>query len=846
MAITRIDQTDVHQITSGQVIVDLTTAVKEVVENGLDAKATQIDITFKNYGKDSIVVTDNGSGIEEQDFESICLKHYTSKLSSFSDVETVSTFGFRGEAMSSLCAISDVIVTTATAKTTPQAWCVEFNQMGRISSKKMTSRPIGTTVEISKLFERLPVRRIDLVKNIKREYHKAIAFLQCYALVSTGVRMIVRHIDARGRKSVVFSTSGSKELKRNITSLFGSGGARGLEAVDFTVSVPSKFHQGVQEIRFSGFISNASFGQGRSSSDRQFWYINGRPVHLPRFSKAVNEMYKKFNHLQYPMIVLVLFMDQKFVDINVTPDKRTVMVSNEAKILESLREKLDGIFSANDVRIPVNDNVTERISERNNSVRQFTLESFSLKSDDTSSIPNTDEEDEISDSKDETEREKDENEPGKGENELVKVQGEHVKGENEPVKVQEEPEEVQNEHEMVQDEHELVQDEPEKIEDEPEKVQNEYEKIEYDPVSCKMDNTSLKKKPQEREVDEFSTIADDNIKETSSFEKEKVQSTYSQSSQSILKSTSPILSPTIEVSRQESLSDFKLESSPIRTNMSRNDIIDSTQKRVEKVCFATFGQEREIDASKFDMKLRFLKRMRLVEQESSSKRQRLDDITDTNNAEKLLTLTVTKSDFMEMKIIGQFNLGFILVTRKNRNTGSVDMFIVDQHASDEKYNFERLQRDTKFQSQPLVVPQVLELNAVDEMIVSNNVDLFEKNGFKIRVKDDETTGRKIELLALPFSKNTQFNLMDFYELINMVREDEGNSSLRPTKVRSMFAMRACRSSIMIGRALKRSTMTKVIRHLSGLDKPWNCPHGRPTMRHLVELQGWSTFKKDCY
>ncbi|KAF6007796.1 hypothetical protein HII13_004467 [Brettanomyces bruxellensis] len=810
MAITRIDQTDVHQITSGQVIVDLTTAVKEVVENGLDAKATQIDITFKNYGKDSIVVTDNGSGIEEQDFESICLKHYTSKLSSFSDVETVSTFGFRGEAMSSLCAISDVIITTATAKTTPQAWCVEFNQMGRISSKKMASRPIGTTVEISKLFERLPVRRIDLVKNIKREYHKAIAFLQCYALVSTGVRMIVRHIDARGRKSVVFSTSGSKELKRNITSLFGSGGAHGLEAVDFTVSVPANFHQGVQEIRFSGFISNASFGQGRSSSDRQFWYINGRPVHLPRFSKAVNETYKKFNHLQYPMIVLVLFMDQKFVDINVTPDKRTVMVSNETKILESLRVKLDDIFSSNDVRIPVNDNVTERISERNNSVRQFTLESFSLKSDDTSSIPNTDKDDEISDSKDETEREKDENESRKGENELVKVQ--------------EEPEEVRNEHEMVQDEHELVQDEPEKIEDEPEKVQNKYEKIEYDP---------------EREVEEFSTIADDNIKETSSFEKEKVQSTYSQS-------TSPILSPTIEVSRQESLPDFKLESSPIRTNMSRNDIIDSTQKKVEKVCFTTFGREREIDSSKFDMKLRFLKRMRLVEQESSSKRQRLDDITDTNNAEKLLTLTVTKSDFMEMKIIGQFNLGFILVTRKNRNTGSVDMFIVDQHASDEKYNFERLQRDTKFQSQPLVVPQVLELNAVDEMIVSNNVDLFEKNGFKIRVKDDESTGRKIELLALPFSKNTQFNLMDFYELINMVREDEGNSSLRPTKVRSMFAMRACRSSIMIGRALKRSTMTKVIRHLSGLDKPWNCPHGRPTMRHLVELHGWSTFKKDCY
>ncbi len=838
MTIRRIDQTDVHQITSGQVIVDLTTAVKEIVENGLDAGASQIDVTFKDYGKSSIVVTDNGSGIEEQDFANICLKHYTSKLCDFSDVESVSTFGFRGEAMSSLCAIAHVNITTATTKTAPQAWSIEYDSMGSISSKKMTSRPKGTTVEVSNLFERLPVRRIDLVKNIKREYHRAVSFLQCYALVSTGVRMIVRHIDSRGRKSIVLSTSGTKELKQNINSVFGSNSARGLESVDFTVSVPAKFHQGEEDIDFSGFISNASFGQGRSSPDRQFWYINGRPVHLPRFSKAVNETYKKFNHLQYPTVVLVLSMDQKFVDVNVTPDKRTVMLSNEAKILDSLRSKLSDIFGANDVRIPVNDNATGRIAERNNPIKQFTLESFSLKSDQGSQSPSDDETSEDESVKPEVKEVK--SLSSFKHDEVIKNEPKTSRfGKSDEMEPDESTADLQKETEMRKYATFSARDPEEGLDMKSNEMQSK--------AGVMSDEVSI----SDRKSDELSKagLNNDEMSKASPNDDEvtKPDLQGERREQSTLKSKSPICPPAAEVTNHECVPKLRLASPPVKElNIARNSFQEATQRRIDKINFGTFGKETTVETKKLDMELGFLKRMHLVEQELVRKEQRLDDITDVNNAEKLLTLTVTKSDFMEMKIVGQFNLGFILVTRKNKNTGCVDLFIVDQHASDEKYNFERLQRDTKFQSQPLVVPQRLELNAIDEMIVSNNVNIFEKNGFKIRVREDENTGQKVELLALPFSKNTQFDLMDFYELINMVREDEGNISLRPSKVRNMFAMRACRSSIMIGRALKKSTMTKVIRHLSGLDKPWNCPHGRPTMRHLVELQGWGTFKEDCH
>lgn len=100
-----IDQKSVHQICSGQVVLTIATAMKELVENSLDAGATNIDIKLKNHGADVLEVNDNGSGVEPLNFEALTLKHHTSKLRDFSDLTSVETFGFRGEALSSLCAL---------------------------------------------------------------------------------------------------------------------------------------------------------------------------------------------------------------------------------------------------------------------------------------------------------------------------------------------------------------------------------------------------------------------------------------------------------------------------------------------------------------------------------------------------------------------------------------------------------------------------------------------------------------------------------------------------------------------------------------------------------------------
>lgn len=200
-----------------------------------------------------------------------------------------------------------------------------------------------------------------------------------------------------------------------------------------------------------------------------------------------------------------------------------------------------------------------------------------------------------------------------------------------------------------------------------------------------------------------------------------------------------------------------------------------------------------------------------------------------------------------MKVIGQFNKGFIIVYKED--TG--DLLIVDQHASDEKFNFENLLANTTFKDQPLVVPQRVDVSSMEKLIILANLNTFEKNGFRFKTINEKNDGddsihEELYLTSLPYSKNTIFTTNDMNELIQLVQERGVSISSipRPSKVRSMFAMRACRSSIMIGQALNRTKMETIVQNLSVLDKPWNCPHGRPTMRHILNINKWKPFDED--
>lgn len=141
---------------------------------------------------------DNGSGITPENYGTVALKHYTSKLSTYDDLSSLQTFGFRGEALSSLCALSKFHIITAQASDGPKGTKLEFEQSGKLKSTSVVAAKQGTTVVVENLFHNLPVRRKELEKNVKREYSKVLEMLQAYACISTGVKFSVSNQIPKG------------------------------------------------------------------------------------------------------------------------------------------------------------------------------------------------------------------------------------------------------------------------------------------------------------------------------------------------------------------------------------------------------------------------------------------------------------------------------------------------------------------------------------------------------------------------------------------------------------------------------------------------------------------------
>ena len=118
--------------------------------------------------------------------------------------------------------------------------------------------------------------------------------------------------------------------------------------------------------------------------------------------------------------------------------------------------------------------------------------------------------------------------------------------------------------------------------------------------------------------------------------------------------------------------------------------------------------------------------------------------------------------------------------------------------------------------------------------VIEHLHIFKDNGFEVQVVQDARPTERLRLLTLPFSKHTVFGVADVHELIALLTEAPGAHARLP-KLRDMFASRACRGAVMIGTALEPQRMRTIVSNLAGLDQPWNCPHGRPTLRHLIDL-----------
>ncbi|CAZ80184.1 unnamed protein product [Tuber melanosporum] len=981
-----IEGRSVHQIQSGQVISEgLTSVVKELVENGLDAHATSIEVRFKSNGLDAIEVIDNGDGISPENYESIALKHWTSKLTSYADLDSVTTFGFRGEALSSLCALSDLQIVTATASEAPKGTKLEFEMSGKLKSRSVTAAQKGTAVLVENIFKTLPVRRKELERNIKREYTKVLGILQAYAGVCVGVKFSVFNQPAKGRRTPVFATKGNPTVRENVSNVFGAKALSALVPMnlEFEMKPTRKGFQKAAKpsekmIKIVGFISRPVVGEGRLAPDRQMFFVNGRPCMLPQVARAINEVYKHFNVTQSPFIFADIQLDTNAYDVNVSPDKRTILLHDQAEMMESLKVSLTDLFDNHEQTVP--NSVTQ---SKTQNLKQMTLDKTPAKpaqamqqvmEDDSA------EEDDASyyappkllnilssspsraaafDSLSLGQSTAAGSDPkGKGKETHPTPSFRSIKN---PDKVSgpsggpdaadyEDPEGMEEDVMLPSlrlESQGLVhrastsavpaashrsprrpQQGPATIKigdrepvtsggDSPPHSPTKRRKTGNGPASRKGKTTGISKfsstlsrfaapgtelplpttDNEESEDGDHLMDEDDNseVVEGEESSSEAVRDgraeepatdimaldggekggdcrddTEMTAVEPSTKDDSPLFLPNLnpDVDPDDSEED---EETALQSPASSSDAyveggyIDEEQNRQQTAQKAerllkeaeekptqptTESLERALRILEDSHKISTKNAVRFVPTSINKLRDRVHELSKVAStvkyiaspgrgetgleerddvAEERLNLAVTKQDFFEMQIKGQFNKGFILATRAD------DLFIIDQHASDEKYNFEKLQQVTIVQNQRLAVPKKLDLMAVDEIVVIDHIDTFKKNGFVIEVDTGAPVGEKCKLISLPISKETVFGLDDLEELIHLISEDPGNSAVRCSKVRKMFAMRACRKSVMVGKALTEKGMEKLVKHMGELDKPWNCPHGRPTMRHLSDL-----------
>ncbi|NXG21796.1 PMS2 endonuclease, partial [Grallaria varia] len=853
-AIRPIDRKSVHRICSGQVVLNLGTAVKELVENSLDAGATNIDIKLKDHGAELIEVSDNGGGVEEENFEGLTLKHYTSKIQDFSDLVHVETFGFRGEALSSLCALSDVTIFTC-HKSAKVGTRLVFDHNGKITQKTPFPRQQGTTVSVQQLFYTLPVRYKEFQRNIKKEYAKMVQLLQAYCIVSKGVRINCSNQVGQGRKSCVISTAGSPSLKENIGAVFGQKQLQSL--IPFVQVPPSEavceeyglntadLPQNLYSI--TGFISRCDHGVGRSTTDRQFFFINQRPCDPAKVVKVVNEVYHLHNKHQYPFVVLNIGVDSECVDINVTPDKRQILLQEEKFLLAILKTSLMEMFGSDVNKLNVNQKLLDIAGNLKKTLPEETEKpQVEMLSDSETENPNNE---------------------GKRTMTLARLRESfslHQTTENHfqsPKKVKQQQ---SSSRQMLLDTTVST-------------VKTQKAALTKEPESCcKMDSkvsilSRCLRKSEDNADSGFCSISESDAgcstptaescinNESAVNSEEEFCSTEEQLQNECLKTagcSEKSLDCEVQVLGTEPKSDqgndwtdqskFSQEANSsypkVKRFKSRNfkskadDFEAGKYPEVKNTSVDVLVEvKKKIVPLEFSMKVLAEKVKKVIQQkqkstETENYRRFKAKISPGDNkvAEDELRKEISKEMFAKMEIIGQFNLGFIIAKLNS------DLFIIDQHATDEKYNFEMLQQHTALQGQKLIVPQSLNLTAVNETVLIENLEIFQKNGFDFVINGNAPVSQRVKLISLPTSKNWTFGPQDIDELIFMLSDCPG-VMCRPSRVRQMFASRACRKSVMIGTALNVQEMRKLITHMGEIEHPWNCPHGRPTMRHIVSL-----------
>ena len=312
MAIKLLSKQVINQIAAGEVVEKPASVVKELVENSIDAGATEIIIEIKNGGIDYICVTDNGHGIKKDEVKLAFTPHATSKLTEIDDLNSLNTMGFRGEALATISAVSKVTMVTKTKEQDTGAY-VQLEGGEEISFQEIAS-VTGTKIEVTNIFYNTPAR-LKFLRKPKSEENDITNFVE--KLILSNYNIAFKYI-VDGK--IIYNTA-SGDLYSNLYSIYGKELAENMLEVDFV--------SGAYSVR--GFISKPMYAKANRSY--QTLFVNSRFCNNAMISTAVSTAYENFSMKgKFPVYVLFLKMPKSEVDVNVHPNKLEVKFENSRMI----------------------------------------------------------------------------------------------------------------------------------------------------------------------------------------------------------------------------------------------------------------------------------------------------------------------------------------------------------------------------------------------------------------------------------------------------------------------------------------------------------------------------------
>ena len=304
-------------IAAGEVVERPASVIKELMENAIDAGSSSVTVEIKNGGITYIRVTDNGCGISREDIRTAFISHATSKISTRDDLYAIGTLGFRGEALASIAAVSNVeVLTRTTEEETGTRYCISAGEETLVDD---AGCPLGTTIVVRDLFFNTPARMKFLKKDVS-EANAVAGIVDKIALSNPDVS--IRFI--REGKSALF-TSGSGDLKTTAYEIFGKDFADGLIEADYSF----------ESVKISGLVSKPT--KSRPNRNMQFFFVNGRLVKSGTASAALSEAYKNSIMVgKFPYCVLNITTAPGLVDVNVHPAKIEVRFANELTVFSAV------------------------------------------------------------------------------------------------------------------------------------------------------------------------------------------------------------------------------------------------------------------------------------------------------------------------------------------------------------------------------------------------------------------------------------------------------------------------------------------------------------------------------